>query len=142
MTTSTIDSSQQAASRGRRDRLAKYGLTVLRLLLAVEFAGAGLMKLAGVDIMVAMFDDIGAGQWLRYVVGALELAGAVGLLVPRLVGAAALGLTALMTGALLTNAVVLGGAPVIETVFLAGTATIAYTRRAELRTLAGRVRRD
>jgi hypothetical protein len=46
-----------------------------------------------------------------------------------------------MTGALVTHAVVLGGAPVIEAVFLAGTTTVGYTRRAELRSLAGRVRR-
>jgi len=63
----------------------------------------------------------------------LEIAGAVGLLAPRLNGLAALGLTALMTGALVTQAAVLGGTPVIEVVFLIATAAIAYTRRADLR---------
>ena len=32
-------------------------------------------KLAGDPVMVDMFADIGAGQWLRYLVGALEVAG-------------------------------------------------------------------
>jgi uncharacterized membrane protein YphA (DoxX/SURF4 family) len=117
---------------GRAGRLA---LTVLRLLLAVEFAGAGLMKLGGAEPMVRLFADIGAGQWLRYLVGALEVAGAVGLLVPRLAGIAALGLAALMTGALVTNAVVLHGTPALEVVFLMAAAGVAYTRRAEIRSL-------
>ena len=141
MTTSMIGSAQEAASRDRRGHLARHGLTVLRLLLAIEFAGAGLMKLGGTETMVVLFDDIGAGQWFRYVVGTLELAGGVGLLVPRLTAAAALGLTGLITGALITNAVLLGGVPIIEALFLAGTATLTYTGRAELRSLAGRVRR-
>jgi putative oxidoreductase len=140
MTTSNFGTPQQVAARRRPRRAARYALAALRILLAVEFAGAGLMKLGGVESMVALFADIGAGQWFRYVVGALELAGAVGLLVPRLAGVAALGLTGLMTGALVTHAVVLGGAPVIEAVFLAATTTVAYARRAELRSLAGQRR--
>jgi uncharacterized membrane protein YphA (DoxX/SURF4 family) len=55
--------------------------------------------------------DTGAGQWLRFLVGVLELAGAVGLLVPALVGAAAAGLAALLTGALIIRVAVLGGPP-------------------------------
>ena len=46
----------------------------------------------------------------------LELAGAVGLLVPRLVRAAALGLAALMVGATLTNVAVLHVSPAITVV--------------------------
>jgi hypothetical protein len=41
------------------------------------------MKLGGVDSMVPLFADSGAGQWLGYVVGVPEVAGAVGLLIPR-----------------------------------------------------------
>ena len=37
-----------------------------------------------------MFTQIGLGQWLLYLVGALKFAGAIGLLIPRLAGAAAL----------------------------------------------------
>lgn len=80
---------------------------VLRVALALVFAGAGAGKLAGTPEMVAMFAEIGAGQWLRHLVGALEVAGAVGVLVPRLAGTAALGLAALMVGATLTNLLVL-----------------------------------
>ena len=39
--------------------------------------------------MVEMFTTIGIGQWFRYVVGALEIFGAIGVLVPRTSGLAA-----------------------------------------------------
>jgi hypothetical protein len=38
------------------------------------------MKLSGQDMMVQEFDVIGLGQWLRYLTGILELAGAITLL--------------------------------------------------------------
>ena len=140
-TATTTSSSLDVAPLTRRRRIARRALTALRVLLAIEFAGAGLMKLAGAEPMVLLFSDIGAGQWLRYVVGVLELAGAVGLLVPRLAGLAALGLAALMTGALVTQVAVLDGLPVIEAVFLVASAAIVYTRRPEVRALVMRVRR-
>ena len=99
------------------------------------------MKLGGVESMVRLFADIGAGQWLRYVVGVLEVAGAAGLLIPLVAGVAAAGLAVLMTGALVTRAVVLDGIPVIEVVFLVSTAAIAYDRRAEIGSLATRALR-
>lgn len=134
----TTTRSQNLAPRTRRGRAGRLALTVLRVLLVIEFAGAGLLKLGGAEPMVQLFDEIGAGQWLRYVVGVLELAGAVGLLVPRLTGLAAAGLTGLMAGALVTHAVVLGGLPVIETLFLLASAAITYARRAEVRSLVVR----
>jgi uncharacterized membrane protein YphA (DoxX/SURF4 family) len=70
MTTPTL-----AASQGKT-----IGLWVLRLLLAALFLFAGLMKLSGQDMMVQEFDVIGLGQWLRYLTGILELAGAITLL--------------------------------------------------------------
>jgi uncharacterized membrane protein YphA (DoxX/SURF4 family) len=82
-----------------------------RALLALVFVNAGSAKLFGDPVMVAMFDQIGAGQWLRYVVGALEVAGAVGVLVPRLSVLAAGGLGLLMVGATVTNLAVLDAAP-------------------------------
>jgi uncharacterized membrane protein YphA (DoxX/SURF4 family) len=82
-----------------------------RALLALVFLGAGASKLAGDPVMVTMFDLIGSGQWLRYVVGALEVAGAIGVLVPRLSLLAATGLALLMVGATVTNLTVLHAPP-------------------------------
>jgi hypothetical protein len=94
-----------AAARGRGLNIT---LWVVQVLMAVFFmvASAG-PKLVGERYAVETFTQIGAGQWLRYLVGALELAGAIGLLIPRLAGLAALGFTALMVGALLTQLFVL-----------------------------------
>ena len=44
-------------------------LWVLQALLAFQFAGGGLLKLTGSPEMVDLFATIGAGQWLRYLVG-------------------------------------------------------------------------
>ncbi len=96
-----------------RSRGLHRTLWVLQILLAVFFlvAAAG-PKLLGEATAVEMFALIGAGQWFRYLVGGLELAGAVGLLIPRLAGAAAVGLAGVMLGATLTQLFVLD-APVM-----------------------------
>jgi putative oxidoreductase len=89
-----------ATSRGRA---ANFALRVPQALLALMFAMAGFAKVGGDPAMVEMFATIGVGQWFRYVVGALEISGAVGVLVPRLSGPAALGLVCLMVGAIFTH---------------------------------------
>ena len=70
--------------------------------------GRGRIELAGTPAMAAEFDVIGLGQWLRYLTGVLELAGAITLLVPgaALYGAALL--AAVMCGALLAHAAIVG----------------------------------
>ncbi|GAB3414250.1 DoxX family protein [Flindersiella endophytica] len=122
--------------RVRRVRPAAVARWVLQAALASQFVGAGVMKLSGDPAMVAMFAEIGAGQWLRYLVGGLELAGAIGLLVPRLCGVAALGLIGLMAGAVLTNLVVLGESPVLPLAFGCVAGLVAWLRRTEVRELA------
>jgi uncharacterized membrane protein YphA (DoxX/SURF4 family) len=116
-------------------------LWVLQVVLALQFAGGGLAKLAGSPELVDLFTSIGAGQWLRYVVGALEVAGAVGLLVPRLSGLAALGLAALMVGATVTNLFVIGERPWLPVGLLLVCAVIAWGRRSQTRALAATLKR-
>jgi hypothetical protein len=69
------------------------------------------------------------------VVGALEIASAVGVLVPRLSGLAALGLVCLMAGATLTNVLVLGASPLLPLVLLAVSILVAWGRWPRSRTL-------
>jgi putative oxidoreductase len=57
---------------------------------------------------------------LRYLVGVLELAGAIGLLMSRLAGLAALGLVALMVGAVVTQVFVLDSAVMATTPAILG----------------------
>ncbi len=107
-------------------------LWVLQGLLAAFFliAAAG-PKLFGEATAVETFDDIGVGQWFRYVVGSLELAGAIGLVIPRLTWPAALGLTAVMVGAILTNLFVIDGGLLVITpaILLALCGLVIWGRR-------------
>jgi uncharacterized membrane protein YphA (DoxX/SURF4 family) len=103
-------------------------LWVLQVALAFQFAGGGLLKLTGAPEMVDLFADVGAGQWLRFVVGAVEVAGAVGLLIPRLSGLAALGLAGVLVGATLTNLFVIDQSPWLAIVLLLACALVAWGR--------------
>ena len=64
----------------------------LKGLLALAFLAAAAMKLTGQPKMVAEFAELPLGQTLRYITGAIEVAGAALLLWPRtaLLGAGAL----------------------------------------------------
>ena len=110
-------------------RVLNVALWALQVGLALVFAMAGLSKVFGDPTMVGMFADIGVGQWFRYVVGALEVAGAVGVWIPRLSGLAALGLVCLMAGAVFTNLFVLGASPLLPLVLFAVSALVAWGRR-------------
>ncbi|SEP97429.1 DoxX family protein [Microlunatus flavus] len=103
-----------------------------RAALALTFLGAGASKLVGEPAMVTMFADIGAGQWLRFLVGALEVAGGVGVLVPRISALAAAGLALLMVGATATNLTVLGSPPWSPLVLLVLAALVAWAGRDRL----------
>ncbi len=130
-------SGTQAAPATNRRRPVNFALWALQVVLAIMFAMAGLSKVFGDQAMVDMFATIGIGQWFRFVVGALEIAGAVGVLVPRLSGLAALGLVGLMAGATLTNVFVLGASPLLPIVLLMGSALVAWGRRERARALLG-----
>ncbi|GAA0740676.1 DoxX family protein [Dactylosporangium roseum] len=114
-----------------RRRAATIASWSLQLLLAAQFAAGGLLKLAGDAQMVDLFDRIGAGQWMRYLVGVLELAGAAGLLVPRLAAPAALALAGLMVGALVTN-LLIGINAVLPAALLLAAGVIVCCRRDHL----------
>ena len=126
---------QTPATRATRRRVSTIALWALQALLIIKFAMAGLAKVFGDPAMVEMFTTIGVGQWFRYVVGALEIASAVGVLVPRLSGLAALGLVCLMAGATLTNVLILGASPLLPLVLLAVSALVAWSRWPRTRTL-------
>lgn len=77
--------------------------------------------------MVTMFDQIGAGQGLRYLVGLLELSGAIGVLIPRLSSLAAVGLALLMLGAAIMNLTVLGASPWLPLALLVVAGLVAWS---------------
>ena len=100
-------------------KIQHYGLIVIRIFLTLVFVGAGGAKLAGVDMMVAVYETLGVGQWFRYVTGIVEVGSALllwlpgkqasgaGLLVCTMIGALFANLFLLNSGALL--AIILGG---------------------------------
>lgn len=110
----------------RRPRATTVGLWVLRVALALLFVLAGASKLGGMPEQITLFDDVGAGQWLRYLVGACEVAGGIGLLVPRVAALAGLCLAALMAGATVANLTVLGDDPLVTVVLLLGAGFVGW----------------
>jgi len=104
----------------------------LRIVLTLAFVGAGGAKLAGVEMMVATFDQIGFGQGFRYFTGAVELLGAALLWLPRrqVIGAAVLGGT--MVGAVLTHWFILGPSAMPAIVLGLLCAVVLYIHRSQI----------
>ena len=107
-------------------------LWAFQIIVAGLFLMAGASKLSGAPAMVAMFDAIGVGQWLRYVTGAIEVGSALMLLVPSLAAYGSLLLVATMTGAVMTHVFVIGGTTAPALVLLVAAAIITWARRTEL----------
>lgn len=121
-------------------RLGNVGLWVLQVLTALFFLMVGVGKLTGSPEISATFDQLGFGDWFRYLIGVLEIAGAVALFIPRLVGVAALALVALMIGATVTQQVVIGGGVVMPLALLLPSAIIGWGRRGSIVRLVALVR--
>ncbi|QIQ05302.1 DoxX family protein [Streptomyces liangshanensis] len=123
-----------AYAPSRRVRVTARGLEiVLALFFGIASASP---KLVGHSSAAESFDTIGLGDWFMYLVGALELAGAVALLIPRLSGVAAIALVGLMAGAFVTQLTVFDGenllTPLILAVPLVFLAVVRRSRTAEL----------
>lgn len=101
----------------------------VRVLLALAFGAAGAAKLAGVPMMVQVFEAIGFGQWFRYVTGVVEILGVVMLLVPATAFFGALWLTVTMAGAVTTHLVLIGGSPLPALVLGLLSAFVAWKLR-------------
>ena len=121
-----------------RSRVLSIVLWALQALAALVFLGAGGSKLAGAAAMVQMFDQIGVGQWFRYVTGSIEVLSAVLLLTPALsaVGAALLACT--MVGAILTHLLILHSSPAGPVGLLIIVGIVAWLRKDQIGSLLKR----
>lgn len=110
----------------------------IRVLLTLAFVGAGGAKLAGVEMMVITFDQIGFGQGLRYLTGLIEVGGAALLWVPgkQVIGAALLGGT--MVGAVMTHWFILGPSAVPAVVLGLLCSAVLYIHRDQIALVLGR----
>jgi uncharacterized membrane protein len=125
---------EAAPTRGRRARAVLRGVQVL---LALFFGIASATpKLIAHPTAAEAFDKIGWGSAGMYTIGALELAGAVALLVPVLQSLAATALSGLMVGAFVVQLSVFDGenaaTPLILMVPLVLIAWARRDRNAEL----------
>lgn len=77
---------------------------LVSLLLALVFAASGIAKLLALPFEVEAFARWGYPPAFMYFTGVLEVAGAVGLMLPRLSSLAATCLAGLMLGAMATHA--------------------------------------
>ena len=137
MTATTISATRPTTSRARN-----AGLCTLQVLLAAVYAFSAFGKLSADAQNVAGFEAMGLGAMGMYVIGALELAGAIAMFVPRLTGLAALCFVALMIGAVIaTLAVGGGGLAAFPAVVGVVAAVVAWGRRVSTAALVELVRR-
>lgn len=123
-------------------RIGAVLLWTLQVLVAAVFAFSAVLKLSAEAQNVAGFEAMGLGMAGMYLIGALELAGAIALFVPRLMGLAALCLVALMIGAVTITWAMFGASLVaIPAVVGLATAVVAWGRRSHLAALVALVRR-
>jgi len=123
-------------------RAAGAGLWTLQVLLAAVYAFSAFGKLTADAQNVAGFEAMGLGVPGMYLIGALELAGAIAMFVPALTGLAAACFVALMIGAVIITAAIGGGALVaIPATVGVVAAVVAWGRRDSTRRLVARVRR-
>lgn len=86
-----------------------YGFWFIKTALTLVFISAGSAKLIGVEEMIAIYDEIGFGQWFRYITGILEVTAGFALLIRKFTLFAALILVCIMIGAIFTHLFLIGG---------------------------------
>lgn len=102
---------------------------ILCVLLALVFLLAGGIKLLSKPVTVQEFNQVGLGQWFRYFTGALEVTGAVCILIPKVSRWGALLLALVMVGAIVAHLTVLHTPPGLPIVLLILAVLAAWLRR-------------
>jgi putative oxidoreductase len=110
-------------------KVLTIGTWILQVLIGSLFLFSGASKLFGVTEMVNFFAQVGFGQWLRYVLGVLEVGSAVALFFPRQAFYGALVLSFSLLGHIVIHEGVLHRPAAFLVVLLAVTLLIAYLRR-------------
>jgi hypothetical protein len=125
-----------------RSRAGNIALWTLQVVLAAVYAFSAFGKLTAEAQNVAGFEAMGLGMPGMYIIGSLELAGAIAMFVPRLTGLAALCFVVLMIGAV-TITLAIGGGILVVLPAVVGVlaAIVAYGRRDSTKALAARFRR-
>ncbi|MFJ8994668.1 DoxX family protein [Streptomyces sp. NPDC102279] len=140
--TATATATSAPAAASTRSRRARIALTALQVVLGLFFAIASAVpKLIAHPSAVESFDKLGWGHTGMYIIGALELAGGIALMIPLLDSVAAVALMALMAGAFIVNVVIHGPYPATPLILMLPLALIAWARRGHTTELLHLVRR-
>ena len=119
------------------DKAKRYGLLGLKALLTAAFAFAAFGKLTGNEMMIAVFDAIGWGQWFRVVTGLIELGAAALLWVPGVQALGAAVLVVTMLAAAGFHLLVLGPSMVPALVLGALAGVVLYAHRDQVARVTG-----
>ncbi|MCX5556855.1 DoxX family protein [Streptomyces sp. NBC_00038] len=141
--TSVSRASSATTAGTSHSRGARISLGALQITLGLFFAlASALPKLIAHPSAAEGFDKLGWGSTGMYIIGVLELAGGIALLIPLLSSVAAVSLSALMVGAFIVNLTVLHG-PYVATplILILPLALIAWARRSHTTELLRLVRR-
>jgi len=141
--TTTAATTHKAARPAKGRRVANVALWVLQVALAALFVFAALPKLTANQQAVDGFNAMGLGTTGMYIVGALELAGAIALLIPVLSGLAGASFVALMIGAVIATVLTFGADATVAmpAAVLVLVAVVAWARRGRNAELVALVRR-
>jgi uncharacterized membrane protein YphA (DoxX/SURF4 family) len=114
------------ANAGRGTTIATW---VLSVVLAALYGFAGLPKIFGATEMAQQFAQWGYPAWFRVLIGLIEVAGAIGLLLPAVAFYAAGTLGAVMIGAIYTLFTAHDPSLPVPAVCLLLLGAVAYLRR-------------
>lgn len=126
-----------SAMQGKTTKIISW---ILRILSAAIFLFAAGAKLTGLPMMVALFEQIGIGQWFRIFTGIVQVVGGIAILLPATAAFGGLLLAATMAVAVLIHLFVIGGSAVPALVLLLITTTVAWLHRASVAATLGRLR--
>jgi uncharacterized membrane protein len=137
----TATTTASATTSKPRRRWANVTLWVVQVLTAALYVFGAIPKLTANPQAVEGFNAMHLGTAGMYIVGALEVAGAVGLLIPRLCGLAATAFVALMIGAVIATVLVVPSMVAMPASVLVVVAILAWARRDRTAALVELVRR-
>jgi hypothetical protein len=123
----------QHGEESRSSKALNITFWILQGLLAAAFLVAGTTKLANPQMQAAFFEKIGLGEWFRYFTAALEVSGAILVLVPRTAGFAATLLAMTMVGAVDIHLLITGGSPVPSIALLVMAIAVAWYHELHLK---------
>ncbi|WP_193096783.1 DoxX family protein [Brevibacterium sp. FME17] len=139
--TTTSPSTHTRSATHTRPVIGAIALWTIQVLLALIFVFMALPKAFGNPIAVAPFEVIGLGIPGMVVVGWLELAGAIALLIPRLSGLASICQIPLMIGATILSTMVTPDLVAIPVITLVLVCIVAWFRRFDTTALIHTIRR-